>query len=91
MGWNYAQLSHLAKRVGGPNALVNQIYRNGRNMGRSDIALLIPLAVAGGAAIYKGFESISNRIKANRSKNEKKAKEAMNELERGIKDYDREN
>ena len=60
-------------------------------MGRSDIALLIPLAVAGGAALYKGIESISNRIKANRSENEKKAKEAMDELENGIKNYDREN
>ena len=87
MTWDYAQLSHTASQAGGPKALVNQIYSNGRKSGHIDMIPYLFLAMASGALIYKGIETISDCVKTYREVNKSQAEEAMCALEQEIETY----
>lgn len=90
MSWDYAQLSKTAKIAGGPDALLNQVYSSGRNVGRADMVPYLLLAAGGGAALFKGITEIIRLIDEYKSYNETKAQVAMQEIKEGIRDYDRE-
>lgn len=52
--WDYAQLSHLAKELGGPQALISNIRAGGISVGRIQGGVIGSVAtlVAGGIGLY---------------------------------------
>lgn len=52
--WDYAQLSHLAKELGGPKALINNIRAGGISIGRVQGGVIGSMAtlIVGGIGLY---------------------------------------
>lgn len=84
--WNYANLSKMAKTVGGPERLVEIIYDSGVKAGRYKVLLFLPFAFLAGLSIGGIVEHFRNKHIASDAELEA----AKQELIQGIKDYDAE-
>lgn len=74
-GWNYSDLSRLAKLNGGPEMLINKIkagsFQQGRAAGRMEClpAVLTLLLITGGVLILEEGPKLMNAIKSRRLNN----------------------
>lgn len=84
--WNYANLSKMAKTVGGPERLVEIIYDSGVKAGRYKVLLFLPFAFLAGLGIGGIVEHFRNK----RIASDAELEAAKQELIQGIKDYDAE-
>lgn len=85
--WNYANLSKMAKTVGGPERLVEIIYDSGVKAGKAGkykAFILLPIAFFAGLGIRNIIEYFRNK----RVASEAELETAKQELIQGIKDYD---
>ena len=82
--WNYATLSKAAKESGGPEKLVEQIYKAGKNNMKPWLGVA---AVAGSVVTILG-QNIYSKAKEKKKKKEEELETAKAELIRGIKEYD---
>lgn len=96
MSWDYSDLSHQAKQVGGPEKFVKNLetfnYNNGLKDGKAEQAI-VDLAIAGVAAGgYALYKILRKRIeKAKEPKiNAAEAEESRQQLIQGIKNADAE-
>ena len=91
MSWNYAELSKLAKRYGGPEKLLEVVKAAARKTGRKEMMPLVCIAFLMGVGVTKGSEKLNGFIKDRKRQSdeaEKAAKAAEIELIRGIRNYD---
>ena len=84
MTWDYAQLSRLAKKYGGPEKLVEHIVSVSKRAGRNE---MIP-AVFGAFVIGGAIVKIIDYFKIKRDCTEIELEAAKTELIEGIKAYD---
>lgn len=81
MSWDYADLSHMAKKAGGPDLLLSTLEKNARGQGRIEgagIGALVAGSLFAGAALIYGQYSKKKAL----------TNEAKAELENGIHAYE---
>ena len=68
MSWNYAELSKLAKALGGPEEMLYTIEQVSRASGRAQMLPWIGVAAIAGGLVCLGVGSISARRERERQK-----------------------
>ena len=85
MGWDYAELSKMAKANGGPEKLVNSLVKSGK------IKMMpwVGAALVGGVMATLGIQKTIKYLTDKKEKSNAEFEIAKQELIQGIKDYDR--
>ena len=86
MSWNYAELSKLAKKAGGPEKLVNILIDSGKNTMKPWLIV----AALGGSAFTLVVQKIIKYFRNKKKISDAEVEAAKKELIQGIKDYDAE-
>lgn len=86
MSWNYAELSKLAKKAGGPEKLVNILIDSGKNKMKPWMIVAAP----GGSAFTLIVQKIIKYFRNKKKISDAEVEAAKKELIQGIKDYDAE-
>ena len=86
MSWNYAELSKLAKKAGGPEKLVNILIDSGKNKMKPWMIV----AALGGSAFTLIVQKIIKYFRNKKKISDAEVEAAKKELIQGIKDYDAE-
>ena len=89
--WNYAELSKVAKAVGGPEKYVELIEKESRKDGRNEMLPWIGVAAVGASLLTAGTIKIINKFKARKDKKNEEIEEIKKELIEGIKEHDAKN
>jgi hypothetical protein len=84
MEWNYAELSKMAKKYGGPEKLVEILVKSGEKKGRRWAVY----GFAGGILLTFGVQKIIKRFSQKKGISATDVESAKKELIQGIKDYD---
>ena len=84
MGWNYAELSKLAKANGGPEKLIGLLV----NSGKKKMIPVVGAAVLGGVALTLGVRKLISHFSKLKDESDKLVEEAKQEIIQGIKEYD---
>ncbi|WP_321973193.1 hypothetical protein [Paratractidigestivibacter sp.] len=88
MAWDYAELTHLAKISGGPEALVQKIEMGGVLTGRKQMLPVVGAALLLGAAIPTAVKKIKGVFVPQPNVSPAEVTAAKEELIAGIKAYD---
>ena len=86
MTWNYAELSKMAKGLGGPEALTEFLVQSGRKEMAPWMVLTGLVCAGAGAGIIK----LVDFFKSKRRESDEAVEAAKQELIRGINQYDAE-
>ena len=86
MSWNYAELSKLAKKAGGPEKLVNILIDSGKNKMKPWMIV----AALGGSAFTLIVQKIIKYFRNKKKISDAEVEAAKKELIQGIKDYNAE-
>ena len=65
--WDYAEMSSQAKKAGGPEQYAVQIFESGKEEGREEMMLLIPVALAIGSGLTFIGTKLTNHFKQKRA------------------------
>jgi len=84
MEWNYAELSRMAKRGGGPEKFVNTLIKSGERR----IIPWLGVAFVGGGITTISIQKVCKYYSNKRSNFITKVESAKEEIIRGIKKYD---
>ncbi len=84
MGWNYAELSKLAKANGGPEKLVDLLIKSGEKK----VLPWVGVAFAGGIVLTIGIQKIIEYFSHKKTISSDEVESAKKEVIQGIKDYD---
>lgn len=84
MGWNYAELSKLAKVNGGPEKLVELMVKSGEKK----VLPWVGVAFVGGIAVTIGVQEIIEYFSNKKAISSAEVESAKKEIIQGIKDYD---
>lgn len=90
--WNYAKLSKLAKRYGGPERLVAALETNAKSKGyadgrRSMLPMVFVSGVIGGGLVFV-YKKLEDYFKEKSEISQEAVDRAKMELIKGIKEYD---
>lgn len=88
MKWDYAELSKMAKSVGGPEKLADFLIDSGKKIGHKEMLPLIGIAVGIGALGYAGISKFVNDIRRKKEISREEVETVRKELIQGIKEYD---
>ena len=77
--WPYAELTSMAKQMGGPQKMIETITSNARTEGRMDLIPWMGVAAIIGAGAKWGYDKVKGYID-NRKQNKEKAKRAQEVL-----------
>ena len=88
MSWNYAELSKLAKRAGGPEKLIKLVKETSKKAGRREMVPFIYLGFFLGVGVTTAYQKVVGVIKDSRCQADEAEKAAEIELIRGIREYD---
>lgn len=86
--WNYALLSKMAKKAGGPEVLLEMIKREAIAVGKKKMAPFVAIAGLGGIGLGIGIKAVIDAFK--NTKSEENVQALSSELIEGIKKYDNE-
>lgn len=86
MSWDYAELSKLAKKAGGPEKLVNILIESGKNK----MKLWMIVVALGSSAFTLIVQKIIKHFRNKKKISDAEVEAAKKELIQGIKDYDAE-
>lgn len=89
MSWDYAELSKLAKKNGGPEGLLKIVKAAARRTGRNEMKPFIVIAFAAGALACAGIQKVAGIIGDRQKRAEEEAAAAEVKLIAGIRDYDK--
>ena len=70
MEWDYAWMSKIAKKFGGPEKFVKKIYTKGFTDGVNKTKPWIPIAFISGGFITTGINKAINHFKKNKEESE---------------------
>ena len=84
MAWNYAELSKMAKKSGGPEKLIELLIKSGEKK----LLPWVGVAFFGGIAITVGVRKAIIYLKEKKTISPAEVESAKIELIQGIKDYD---
>lgn len=65
--WDYAEMSSQAKQAGGPEQYAVQIFKTGKEEGREEMMLLIPIALAIGSGLTYIGTKLTSHFKQKRA------------------------
>lgn len=82
--WNYAWLSELAKKNGGPEKLVEKLVSSGKYK----MLPLVGIALLVGSLATIGIQELISFLKKKKEMSDEEFEQAKRELIQGIKDYD---
>lgn len=85
MKWNYAELSKLAKKAGGPELLLQKIIDASRKQGQKDMIPALLLMFGAGSLLTV---TINKLVKYFKESDENDLEQAKKEIIEGIKEYD---
>jgi hypothetical protein len=88
MSWDYAELSKMAKSVGGPEKLVEMLIDSGKDTGRKEMLPVVGIALGVGALGYAGISKLVNYFTKKKQVSPDAVNAAKAEIIQGIKDYD---
>ena len=88
MAWDYAELSKEAKKVGGPEKLVDLLFESGRDAGHKEMLPLVSISMGIGALLCAGISKLVKILKNKKRISPKAVEEAKSELIKGIEEYD---
>lgn len=92
MSWNYAELSKLAKKAGGPEQLMTQVKNAseaaGRMQGRMDMMPFVGIGVGLGTGLGMLLMKLYGYYKGKKEISLEEANKAEIEIIEGIKNYD---
>lgn len=86
MSWNYAELSKLAQKAGGPEKLVNILIDSGKNKMKPWLIV----AALGSSAFTLVVQKVVKYFRNKKKISDAEVEAAKKELIQGIKDYDAE-
>lgn len=86
--WIYAELSSAAKKAGGPEKLVDQLIKAGKNSGHKEMIPFVAVALVTGVVGGTVGTILVKYIKKKKKTSLKEVAAAKAKLIQGIKDYD---
>lgn len=86
--WDYAKLSKLAYRYGGPEKLVNYLVNIGIKKGRHQMIPANIIFLITGLITGLALRSLIDHLRRKAAQSESALEDAKAELIQGIKDYD---
>ena len=88
MSWDYAELSKVAKKVGGPEALVDVLVSSGKREGHMEMVPYVFIASILGCAIYTGMTYARDFLMDRKRAYQETTDAAKRELVEGIREFD---
>jgi hypothetical protein len=86
--WAYAELSKEAKAAGGPEKLVEQIVKAGKDAEKKEMEPWIGIAAIGGSLLTVAIFKVVDCFKSKKKNNTAEIEKAKEEIIHGIKEYD---
>lgn len=78
--WDYAEMSSQAKKAGGPEQYAVQIFESGKEEGREEMMLLIPVVLAIGSGLTFLGTKLTNHFKQKRAERKEALETATHKL-----------
>ena len=78
--WDYAEMSSQAKKAGGPEQYAVQIFESGKEEGREEMMLLIPVALVIGSGLTFIGTKLTNHFKKKRAERKEALETATHKL-----------
>ena len=86
--WNYAELSKVAKAVGGPEKYVELLEKASKYAGKMEMAPWMGVAVIGASLLTAATIKVVDYFKSKKKNNADEIEMAKEEIIKGIKEYD---
>lgn len=88
MSWDYAELSKVAKNVGGPEKLMDILVEHGKGIGHKEMLPIVGIALGIGVLGCAGIQKVVKYFKGKAEIPQDAVQCAKEELIQGIKDYE---